>query len=57
MLPTSTRKAGEVKPMHGTPALPPPWLKRLGVGGFLFFLIKGLLWLLVPAVITVAGLN
>ena len=25
------------------------WLKRLGVAGFLFFLIKGLLWLLVPA--------
>lgn len=23
------------------------WLKRLGVAGFLFFLIKGLLWLLV----------
>ena len=25
------------------------WLRRLGVAGFLFFLIKGLLWLLVPA--------
>ncbi len=25
------------------------WLKRLGVAGFMFFLIKGLLWLLVPA--------
>jgi hypothetical protein len=24
------------------------WLKRIGVAGFLFFLIKGLLWLLVP---------
>jgi len=23
------------------------WLKRFGVGAFLFFLIKGLLWLLV----------
>ncbi|MDX2069075.1 MAG: hypothetical protein SFV55_11675 [Haliscomenobacter sp.] len=21
------------------------WLKRLGIGGFLFFLIKGLIWL------------
>jgi hypothetical protein len=21
------------------------WLKRLGIGGFLFFLIKGLVWL------------
>ncbi len=27
----------------------PPWLRRLGFAGFLFFLIKGLLWLLVPA--------
>jgi hypothetical protein len=28
------------------------WLKRFGVAGFLFFLIKGLMWLIVPAVIT-----
>jgi hypothetical protein len=27
------------------------WIKKLGVAGFLFFLIKGLLWLLVPAII------
>lgn len=27
------------------------WIKRFGVFGFLFFLIKGLLWLIVPAVI------
>jgi hypothetical protein len=25
------------------------WVKRFGVAGFLFFLIKGLLWLIVPA--------
>jgi hypothetical protein len=24
------------------------WLKRIGVAGFIFFLVKGLLWLLVP---------
>jgi len=24
------------------------WIKRLGFWGFLFFLVKGLLWLLVP---------
>jgi len=24
------------------------WIKRLGVAGFLFFLIKGLLWLIIP---------
>lgn len=27
------------------------WIKRFGVAGFLFFLIKGLLWLIVPAVL------
>lgn len=27
------------------------WLARIGVAGFLFFTIKGLLWLLVPALI------
>ncbi len=27
------------------------WLKRGGIAAFLFFLIKGLLWLLVPATI------
>jgi hypothetical protein len=27
------------------------WVKRLGVAGILLFLIKGLLWLLVPAII------
>lgn len=27
------------------------WWQRLGFYGFMFFLIKGLLWLIVPAVI------
>ncbi len=27
------------------------WVKRLGVAGFMFFFIKGLLWLVIPAVI------
>jgi hypothetical protein len=27
------------------------WIKRLGFWGFLFFLVKGLLWLTVPALI------
>jgi hypothetical protein len=27
------------------------WIKRLGFWGFLFFLVKGLLWLIVPAVV------
>lgn len=49
-----------MKTMHGL--LPDPkfqanWLKRLGIGGFLFFLIKGLLWLAVPAVLAVTGIS
>lgn len=32
-----------------------PWLKRLGVVGFLFFLVKGLLWLLVPGMLVYFG--
>ena len=27
------------------------WIRRLGMWGFCFFLIKGLLWLIIPAVI------
>lgn len=27
------------------------WIARLGVAGFTFFLVKGLLWLAVPAII------
>lgn len=27
------------------------WFKRIGIAGFLFFLIKGLLWLLIPYLI------
>ena len=26
----------------------PGWLRRLGVGGFVFFLAKGMLWLTLP---------
>ena len=31
------------------------WWKRLGVAGFMFFLIKGLLWLAIPAVAVLFG--
>jgi hypothetical protein len=31
------------------------WLSRLGVAGFMFFLIKGLLWLAVPALLAYLG--
>jgi hypothetical protein len=30
-----------------TPTLP-AWLRRLGIGGFVFFFVKGILWLTVP---------
>jgi len=33
------------------------WLKRLGFWGFMFFLVKGLLWLLIPAVVAVLALD
>ncbi len=34
----------------------PGWVAQLGVFGFLFFLVKGLLWLIVPAVLAGAWL-
>lgn len=33
-----------------------PWIKRLGLAGFVFFLLKGMLWLLVPGLLTYFGL-
>ena len=33
------------------------WTKRFGAAAFLFFLIKGLLWLLVPALIAYFSLT
>lgn len=36
---------------------PPAWMKRLGAGGFLLFLIKGLLWLMAPTFLAVTGLE
>jgi hypothetical protein len=27
------------------------WLKRFGFWGFMFFFVKGLMWLIVPAII------
>lgn len=33
------------------------WIKRFGVAGFLFFLIKGLLWLIVPALLVFFGIR
>ena len=33
------------------------WTKRVGVGAFLFFLVKGLLWLIVPAVLAYCAMK
>lgn len=33
------------------------WLRRLGWAGFLFFLVKGLLWLAVPALLVATGVD
>lgn len=34
-----------------------PWLRRLAQLGFWFFLIKGLLWLLIPAAAVYFGME
>lgn len=34
----------------------PPWLRRIGLAGFLFFLIKGILWLVVPGLLLTSAL-
>jgi len=33
------------------------WIKRLGFWGLMFFLVKGLLWLTIPALISVLATN
>jgi hypothetical protein len=33
------------------------FIKRLGFWGFVFFLVKGLLWLIIPAVIAYFALD
>jgi hypothetical protein len=33
------------------------WIKRLGFWGFLFFLVKGLLWLAIPALVAFFATN
>ncbi|HEX8386566.1 MAG TPA: hypothetical protein VF576_10295 [Rubricoccaceae bacterium] len=37
------------------PRGPRVWLKRFGLAGFLFFLVKGLLWLALPALLVMFG--
>lgn len=33
------------------------WVKRLGFWGFMFFLVKGLLWLIIPGLIAFFSLK
>jgi len=33
------------------------WIKKLGFWGFMFFLVKGLLWLIIPALIAYFALD
>jgi len=35
----------------------PRWLRRVGAAAFLFFLIKGLAWLCVPAVLAALAMK
>jgi len=30
-----------------------PWIRNLGLAGFVFFLVKGLMWLVIPAIFLV----
>jgi len=34
-----------------------PWIKRVGFLGFMFFLVKGLLWLAIPALLAILATN
>lgn len=34
-----------------------PWLKRVGMIGFCFFLIKGIAWLVLPAMLVWFGVS
>ena len=33
------------------------WLQRIGVAGFVFFLVKGILWLLIPGFLVTSGIQ
>lgn len=45
-------------PARSCPAHPiARWIARFGVFGFLFFFVKGMLWLTVPALIAWLGLR
>lgn len=39
------------------PSAAEKWTRRVGIAAFLFFLIKGLLWLIIPALIAYFALK
>jgi hypothetical protein len=43
--------------MAGSPDRGRPWVKRLGMIGFCFFLIKGLAWLTVPLLLWLSAIE
>lgn len=47
--------AAESSPPRNTPAAGARWSRRLGAAAFIFFLVKGLAWLIVPAVVAFAA--
>lgn len=49
--PAPARAADVPAPSTDTPRVAARWGKRLGIAAFLFFLIKGLAWLVVPATV------
>ncbi len=54
----SSTPAGDGKPFGTAPGhsvIRSSWIRRLGVAGFLFFLIKGLLWLAAPGLLLLWG--
>ena len=46
-----------IEVIRGGPYEVANWIKRLGFWGFLFFLVKGLLWLLVPGLLALWATN
>jgi hypothetical protein len=50
----SNRAAGHLAPRSDSTEMSlKTWIKRLGFWGFMFFLLKGLLWLTIPALIAI----
>lgn len=50
--PAPVRAADVLSLSTDTPKAAARWGKRLGIAAFLFFLFKGLAWLVVPAAVT-----